>query len=343
MNNEVTEPGVPVSDQAAAWFFELQDGPNDRATRQRFVRWLKRSPEHIDAFLAIAVLEQELADRPGTPEETLATIERSGAGAIPIGANDTGSAAAKRPRRRRHGRRWLVAAAMTAIAVLGSLPFLLPPDAPPAFVHKTDFGEQRSIALDDGSIVVLNTLSEIAVHYDAGARRVELMAGEALFDVANDPGRPFVVETAGVALRALGTRFSVYHTPGTTRLAVVEGTVRAVSRQRPGQEVLVHAGEGAVATAGGAIHRQPAIDIDKAIAWTERRLIFEEVPLEEVVSEFNRYNRTPLVVQDPQLAERRITSVFFANEVGALVAFLELEPDIEVDYGADAIRIRRKH
>ncbi|HEX2138589.1 MAG TPA: hypothetical protein VHG33_02635, partial [Woeseiaceae bacterium] len=135
----------------------------------------------------------------------------------------------------------------------------------------------------------------------------------------------------------------VYHTAESTRLAVVEGVVRAVSRQRPGKQVLVQAGEGIIATADGAIHAHGYIDVEKAIAWTNRRLIFDDVALEDVVSEFNRYNRRPLVVQDPQLAERKITSVFFANDVSALVAFLELEPDVVVDYGADAIRIRRKH
>ncbi|HET6631048.1 MAG TPA: FecR domain-containing protein [Woeseiaceae bacterium] len=344
MNTEFAEPNVPGSEQAAAWFFELADGPNDRETRRRFVRWLKRSPQHIDSFLAIAVLEQELSDSPRSIEDALAAIDRPGPAAIPINGSSAGRPRTERkPGRRRPSIGWLAAAAVTALAVLGSLPFLLPPDAPPTFVHKTDFGEQRSIALSDGSIVVLNTLSEIAVRYEPEVRRVELMSGEALFDVAHDPRRPFVVETGNVALKVLGTKFSVYHTPESTRLAVVEGVVHAVSRERPEQQVLVHAGEGAVATADGAIHRKDGIDVDKAIAWTERRLIFEKVPLADVVSEFNRYNRKPIIVQDPRLAQREITSVFFANDVSALVAFLELEPDIEVDRGADAIRIHRKH
>jgi transmembrane sensor len=345
MKSELAEPDVPVSEQAAAWLFELADGPNDQETRRQFVRWLKRSPQHIESFLAIALLEQEVAERPGTLEHALSLVEDTGRDVIRI----AGKSSSDRPRtdrqplRNRNGLRWLAAAALAAIFIMASLPFLLPQDAPGAVVHKTDFGEQRSIALGDGSIIVLNTLSEVAVRYDDAARRVELQSGEAMFDVAADSRRPFVVETGAVALKVLGTRFSVYHTPESTRLAVVEGVVRAVSRQQPERQILVHAGEGAVATTDGAIHPDGEIDVDKAIAWTERRLIFDDAALEDVVSEFNRYNRRPLVVQDPQLAERKITSVFFANDVSALVAFLELEPDIEVDHGADAIRIRRKH
>lgn len=344
MSSAVAKPDVPVSEQAAAWYFELEHGPNDRTTRRQFVRWLKRSPEHIDAFLAIAVLEQELAGMPGGIEEALALVEGSGGGAVPIG-----SAAAVRPARadappgRRRRGRWLGAAAAAAVAVLGTFWFVSFDQPPPAAVHRTDFGEQRSLALGDGSIVTLNTRTEVVVRYAPAVREVELLTGEALFDVAADPARPFVVDTGAVALEVLGTKFSVYRTAGTTRLAVVEGVVRVAPLERPERQLLVRAGNGAVATADGAIRRVAGIDVDKAMAWTERRLVFEDVPLQDVVSEFNRYNRRPLVVEDAQLAERRITSVFLANDVSALVAFLELEPDVEVDYGADAIRIHRKH
>ncbi len=345
MNSEIAEPAAPVSEQAAAWFFELADGPNDRETRRRFVRWLKRSPAHLEAFIAIAVLEHELAESEGSIDDALALVEGADAGAIPLpgGAFADRSGPDRKPKAGSRRGRWLAAAAAAAAAVLVTLPLLPPPDAPPAVVHRTDFGEQRSIALGDGSLVVLNTLSEVAVDYDPGLRRIELLSGEALFDVAADPQRPFVVETGAVSLKVLGTKFAVYRTAETIRLAVVEGVVRAVSRQQPERPLLVRAGEGALATADGAIRREQGIDVDKAIAWTERRLIFDDVPLAEVIAEFNRYNRRPLVVQDGQLAERRITSVFFANDVSALVAFLELEPDVEVDYGADAIRIHRKH
>lgn len=342
MSNVITKPGVPVSEQAAAWYFELEHGRNDRDTRRQFVRWLKGSPQHIDAFLAIAALEQELAGMPGGVEEALALIDDAAGGAVPIG-----SAAAADPVRAASppGRlgRWLAVAAAAAVAAFGTLWFLPLDEPPPAAVHRTDFGEQRSLALNDGSIVMLNTRTEVVVRYAPAVRHVELLSGEALFDVAADPARPFVVDAGAVALEVLGTKFSVYRTADATRLAVVEGVVRVAPQGEPGEPVLVHAGEGALASADGAIRREAAIDVDKAMAWTERRLVFEDVPLEEVVSEFNRYNRRPLLVQDVQLAERRVTSVFFANDVSALVAFLELEPDVEVDYGADAIRIHRKH
>jgi transmembrane sensor len=208
--------------------------------------------------------------------------------------------------------------------------------------HTTELGEQRSIVLGDGSIVTLNTLSEATVRFDRSSRNVALITGEALFDVVSDPERPFVVETGTLSLNVIGTKFSVYRKKNSTRVAVVDGVVTAVSSRSPDQPLIVRAGEGAVATAQGVSLTDDQFDVQKAIAWTQRRLIFDGAPLAEVVAEFNRYNRTPLIVEDVALANRAITTVFNANDVSALVAFLELEPDVDVQYGDDAIRIRVK-
>lgn len=340
MQNELAEPHLPVSEQAAAWYFELADGPNDRRVRQEFVRWLKQSPQHIDAFLAIAMLEHEVSAAPGGLEEALAEARAAGTAAVPIVAGAAGGSPPPAVRRRPRRARWLAAAGLATLAAATAV-WLAPRPAPvpEGVVHRTDYGEQRSIALPDGSIVVLNTLSEVAVRLGPDERHVELAYGEAMFDVAPDPRRPFVVETGALELSVLGTRFSVYRKADSVRLAVLEGVVAAAPAGQPEEQVLVSAGEGAVASLDGTIRRNEGIDLERALAWTERRLVFDDVRLDEVVAEFNRYNRRPIIVQDPELAERKITSVFFANDVSALVAFLELEPDVEVEYGTDTIRI----
>jgi transmembrane sensor len=338
MYEEFTAPSLPVSEQAAAWFCELVDGARNRRRQRDFVRWLKASPQHIDAFLAIAMLERDLAGLPIEMEEAVRLAGEAAGPAIPLAAG--GKTAAAAPRRvRRAG--WLAAAA-AACAAAAAL-WLAPGSRvdPVPVVHRTDYGEQRSVALGDGSIVTLNTLSEVAVRFGSNVRHVELVAGEAMFDVARDPRRPFVVEAGAVRLSVLGTRFAVYRKADSVRLAVLEGVVRATPPGHPEAQVLVHAGEGAIASRDGTIRRNDSIDLERATAWTERRLVFNAAPLKDVVAEFNRYNRRPLIVQDPGLGEKKITSSFFANNVGAFVAFLELDPDIEVDYGADAIRIHR--
>ncbi len=213
----------------------------------------------------------------------------------------------------------------------------------PAIRHATELGEQRSVALLDGSIVTLNTLSEVDIEIGRSTRHVALLNGEAMFDVAADAKRPFVVEAGNVSLTVVGTRFSVYRKGDVTRLAVLEGAVQVVPSDRHAPPLIVKAGEGLVARLDGMTPIGAGLEFEMAVAWTDRRLIFNAAPLADVVNEFNRYNAIPLVVEDDELAGRPVTTVFKANDVGALVTFLELEPDVDVQYDDDAIRIRAKH
>src|SRR5690606_3292094 len=150
----------------------------------------------------------------------------------------------------------------------------------------------------DGSIITLNTLSEATVRFDRSARQVTLVSGEAMFDVVSDPGRPFIVQTGSVSLKVIGTRFAVYRKKNSTRVAVVDGVVQAMPLRARGEPLFVEAGMGAIATVEGVTLTDDQFDVEKAIAWTDRRLIFDGAPLAEVVAEFNRYNRTPLIVED---------------------------------------------
>lgn len=336
MNSDPIKPATPVAEQAAIWYFELAESAPDRQRRAEFFRWLKRSPRHIEEFLAIAVLEQAVSELPGSIADAVAELRRdAGATALPL----AGAAAHtdERPRRQRRRLGWASAAAAASALLF----FMVALDrSPEPALHQTDLGEQRSFALQDGSIVTLNTRSTLSVEFDGSTRRVALLDGQAMFDVVEDKARPFVVETGDVSLSVLGTKFSVYRRPQSIEVAVVEGKVAAVPVHSPQEQVIMAAGEGAVATTGGEITRRQHIDVEKALAWTERRLIFDDARLSEVVAEFNRYNRVPLVVEDRALARRTITTVFNAHDVTALVGFLELEPGIEVEYGRDAIRIR---
>ena len=327
--------GASIPEQAADWLLELAEPAPSEASRLRFMRWLKRSPQHVEEFLAMAALHQEIAEQSTTVAEIVASLDHRGA--VPLFGESQEVHNTPEPvgPLRRHYLAWAAAAGLVVAAFL-----LVRTAEPPLVTHKTELGEQRSIALSDGSIVMLNTLSEITVSMDGSTREVMLVSGEALFDVASDPRRPFVVETGAMSLNVVGTKFSVYRKRNSTRVAVVEGVVHARSPRSPEDLLIVRAGEGAVATAQGVVLSDAHFDIGKAVAWIDRRLVFDGAPLAEVVAEFNRYNRKPLVVEDSALANRAITTVFDAHDVRALVAFLELEPDVEVERGDDAIRIR---
>jgi transmembrane sensor len=329
-----------VPEQAAEWLVELAEPARTRARRREFMKWLKESPQHIEEFLRIATLQLEVAEQSSVVQDIVTELKsRDDRCTVPLFREPV--TPARLPVAERHGRaRYLAWASAAALAVIAVVLVRSPVFEPPPISHRTELGEQRSIVLDDGSIMILNTLSEATVQFSRATRQVTLVAGEAMFDVVSNPDRPFVVETGAMSLSVLGTKFSVYRKKNSTRLAVVEGAVSAVSRYAPGNNVVVRTGEGAVATVQGISLTDLKFDVEKAIAWTERRLIFDGAPLAEVVAEFNRYNRLPLVVEDSALANRAITTVFNAHDVSALVGFLKLEPDVEVRYGEDAIRIR---
>lgn len=329
-----------LPEQAAEWLVELAEPTCTESHRREFMSWLKKSPQHIEEFLGIATLHLEVAEQSSAVQHIVAELKSlDDQCAVPLFREPgTPGGSPVTPRRRRT--RYLAWASAAVLVVIAVVLVRLPVVEPPPISHRTELGEQRSIVLDDGSIMTLNTLSEATVHFGRTARRVTLVTGEAMFDVVSDPDRPFVVETGAMSLNVLGTKFSVYRKKDSTRLAVVEGAVSAVSSYVPGSEVVVRTGEGAVATMQGIALTDPQFDVEKAIAWTERRLIFDGAPLAEVVAEFNRYNRLPLIVEDNALSSRAITTVFNAHDVSALVAFLKLEPDVEVRYGEDAIRIR---
>lgn len=332
---------MPVPEQAAEWHVELNEPEHTAETRRQFFKWLKKSPQHIEEFLAISQLEQSIRKQSTSRAEILdeaksAVRQR----AVPLFPDDTeGAEITPVPSPRRWRPAALAGAAMLAVLAV-FLVMRLPIVDTSVTTHKTELGEQRSIALSDGSIVTLNTLSEVAVRFDENTRQVTLQRGEALFDVVHDPARPFVVNAGLASVDVVGTKFSIYRKGDSTQVAVLQGTVNARSNSESGNRIELRGGEGAVFTRDGAIRRDEGFDVQRAVAWTERRLVFDKAQLADVAREFNRYNRMQLQIEDVGLADREITMVFNAHDVSALVGFLQLQPDVEVDYGTDTIRIR---
>jgi transmembrane sensor len=220
---------------------------------------------------------------------------------------------------------------------------------------QTVVGEQRSFTLQDGSIVFLNTNSKVRVGWLPAERHIELVRGEARFRVARDAVRPFTVATATAAVRALGMVFNVREEPLTTQVAVLEGQVEitvaptgesaadaqpstkdgsaAVPSQTLGR-VRLAAGERAAVTSLG-IQTNTGPPIESVMAWTERRLVFRDLPLNAVIREFNRYRTHPLVLDDPALAALKISGVFDLSDTESLIAYLGTYETVQVDRKSD--------
>jgi transmembrane sensor len=236
-----------------------------------------------------------------------------------------------------------LSAAAALIAVVAVLFMILHDDA---LKYGTGVGEQRTVKLSDGSIVTLNTRSEIRVRFEKSQRSVELISGEALFDVAHDTRRPFRVFSDAAVVQAVGTQFNVHRTQSETTVAVVQGivevmplsSVRRDDAPNPAERVI--AGEQAQMSAQGTLLQHAPAEIDRVVAWRERRLIFRNESLGAIVAEFNRYNETQMFIEGEATSARLVTAVFDADNPGALIAFLERDPQLSVQSRGDKVVIR---
>jgi transmembrane sensor len=201
--------------------------------------------------------------------------------------------------------------------------------------------------LPDGSIIELNAGASIEVRLSAWERHVTLRHGEALFTVSRDSARPFIVRANGVDVRALGTAFNVRLGPRAVEVLVTEGRVkvaRASSHLSPAP--VVAAGHRAVVElSSGAAPRIAAVsaaEIARELAWQTRLLDFSSTPLSEVIAEFNRSNRTQLVLADAELATLPIVASLRSDNVETLVRLLESTAKVRAERTGDKIVLRRE-
>lgn len=284
------------------------------------VRWVWRFDHEGHAPELQAELEVWLAGdrrRQGAflqAEAMWAVLDRGQqlAGVIPIEA--------RRPRNPL-SRRTLLAGGGAAVAVsLSGVAYL----ALPRERYGTAQGEIRRIPLKDGSIAAINTTSVVEVDLKPDIRRVTVARGEAWFQVAKNPERPFVVEAGRVRVRAVGTAFSVRRYDKGADVLVSEGVVEAWVEGAEGHRVRIAAGEKAFVADNSAISEQKAgsSEIDRQLAWRAGMIDLAGETLAAAAAEFNRYNSRKLIVTDPRIAQERFYGVFriddpegFANAV----------------------------
>jgi transmembrane sensor len=339
-------PGI--REEAAEWFIAFCEEEVDARVCQQFNDWLRRSPEHVRAYLRISAFWEDAGDLSKHAHHRADEIVQRAiaeSNVVPF-SEELKDQASDRPARAgrdwRHSR-WhesarprrsvLVSLLVAGFACAGVLIWLL---MDRMVVYSTAPGERRTLTLTDGSTVELNARSRIRVAYSSTGRDVDLLEGQALFKVARSPSRPFVVHSGDSSVRAVGTQFDVNRSHGAMIVTVVEGRVavtngRQLDRQNGvasptagpagSAEVFVEAGERVVARARTLNTPEP-VNASAATAWTEGKLVLESVPLRQVLEEFNRYLPRPLVVDDAQLLDTRISGVFSVTESPQFVEFL---------------------
>jgi transmembrane sensor len=188
--------------------------------------------------------------------------------------------------------------------------------------YHTATGEQRRIELTDGSRVLLNTDSAISIEMTKDRRRVNLLRGEAFFEVAHAPQRPFWVEAGAARARVTGTAFSVNRNSDSVAITVAEGRVETSSESHAAQITPLMPGESAHYQGAQLVAKQNA-DVQRDLAWRHGQMVFVQAPLAEVVAQINRYRPGRLIVTDRQLQTQQITAVFNIDKLDDAVIALE--------------------
>jgi transmembrane sensor len=338
--------------EAAEWFVEFRSGDDDELMRRRFSQWLTQSPEHVHAYLQTAAVwtgGASLDPRRRFGEPELIAMARAedialpwGPGHAPAPVQAQAPQGAQNSLMRRAGTRAAIGiAASLVILVLMSITAFLPRRA----TYATETGEQRSIALDDGSTVELNSRSRVHVHFTPAERSVDLLEGQALFRVAKDKKRPFVVRSGEASIRAVGTEFDVYQKRQDTVITVIEGRVAVGTAGSGviGGDAFLGAGEQLTVVPRSNTLRAPVrANLAAATAWTQHRLVFDSASLQEVAEEMNRYNTRPLVIDGAGLDDFHISGVFSSTDPASLLRFLSARADISVKEMGDGIHVSRR-
>ena len=345
---------------ATEWLVRLLDTdfdpeepyPDPLERQNAFTGWLSRNPAHVRAFLEILEVERR-AGRPDVQRlikieelipsmpivlqlpEPLLGIQRSYLPPV-SDASIHGHRATRHRLRPRSIAATTIAIALAA-TVAGVVLFPRPVTATSVY-YSTAVGERQMVSLDDGSTVILNAGTRLAITYDRHTREVRLHAGEAFFDVRHDATRPFRVIADDVFLEDLGTQFDVDRRAGTTQVTIAQGSVQLacgcfspettpstlkVSDQpsgvpaHPSAALTLATGDQVNIThTGGALSRRSLTpdELVQSTSWRDGELWFNGDALSTVVEKLNQYSTRRIVV-DPSVANVRIDGMCKSSQV----------------------------
>ena len=289
--------------EAAAWIVRLHGPHRSPELESAFREWLSADAENQRQF-----------ERVTETWEQGATIPVAGVPRL----------AGRRPPA---GRRALIATAAACVcAIVGFSIWFAWPDP----TYATGIGEQRLVRLDDGTRVSLNSETRVEIDYTKSQRRVQLIRGEAYFEVAHNPARPFVVTAGGTRVTALGTTFVVRYDTDKTAVTLVEGKVvvmPAAGDEPPavpsskGPVPPSHAHKDLVLTPGERVtlaRNTPALvdepRVEAVTAWRRGEVMLDKMQLSDAIAEMNRYDSQTLIIEDPRVAALQVSGIYHAGD-----------------------------
>ena len=358
MKKDTLKTDAPdLTSEACAWLAQLETGALSPEDLAAFREWVKRSPRHYAEIRRLARLSGEI----NVLAEMAGPLRDAAERRAPVLRSKIGS----------HAITWSAAAfAMLALIFAGALLFFSPvtTDAPGPYLIATEIGEVRETALADGSEVKLNTDSEIEIDFDRDQRRIRLLRGEAYFEVARNPDRPFTVYAGNKHVTAIGTAFAVRWTDDDLIVTVSEGKVSfdetvapqlanpgsakafggdepKVAALAPAPRRLIEAGQRLAVSGSAALPVVNAIsarNLTRELAWRSGLLDFEKAPLSEVVREMERYTTLDIEIVDDDLRDLKFGGIFRTGETDAFFEALELSFGVKVvRAGSDRVLLQR--
>lgn len=239
-------------------------------------------------------------------------------------------------------RKWhsFAALALAASLVMAILGYAMWPQPEPVEIAtlETHVGERRTAYLPDGSTIELNTNTKIRLALEQGRRTAWVSGGEAYFQIAHDPARPFVIHAGAHDVTVLGTKFSVRRDGELLRVAVLQGAVqlKGLGRSASLGSTVLPGGSTAVANSVATIvRREPLDQLRQGLRWRDGVLVLDGKTLGQAVTELNRYNPDPIVVKGAQLASTPIGGTFQLGNREGFVRLLREVYDVQVSRAAD--------
>jgi transmembrane sensor len=301
-----------IDNQALGWLRLQAERSLDANEQALLDAWLDEDTRHRGAYIRANVINNAIAQAvahqnlyPGEDRYGLRSEDGEGAGARRRALLKFGALAA--------GVAVLGVGVGTSLNLTGGSETVL----------ATSKGEFKRVALPDTSFANINGGSKLEVKLTSDRRQVNLVQGEAWFEVAKDKAKPFVVQAGDVQVRAVGTAFGVRRYPDGAEVLVTEGTVEvwtgsAKARLTAGQHSFVPNRTPVIAVA------QEPQEVQRKLAWRGGKLVFTRQTLGEAVADFNRYSTRKIIIADPALAGKRIFGQYqidapeqFAKDIGA--------------------------
>ena len=332
-----------VRNAARDWHAIMHSGEADQATRAEFETWLHADRNHKRAYRAFEQLYRDLdvaLPRAGVDLDVMRARPRHPSRGAHQGAGGPPAMGGRACRGGEPDRRFFLHDAR-ALRSAAPEPLNLP-------AYSTEIAEISEITLEDGSIITLGAKSVIETEFTAAARRVNLIAGEAFFDVAKDAERPFYVAANDTFVRVVGTQFDVKTAGANIHVAVLEGIVEVIRPRtlpenldadiiaRAEAKQVLMAGERLVAArTDRTLPSAQVMARSEAGAWRSGRLAYEDVRLAEIVADLNRYHQRQIRIASPALHDLRMTATFKTTDLDQVIEMVEAIYPIDADLSRD--------